>query len=42
MLYLAWKYKDILHDCFPLKLIGKYSLLYNKSVDCLFVDKINR
>ena len=28
--YLACKYKDILHDYFPLKLIGKYLLLYNK------------
>ena len=26
----ACKYKDILHDYFPLKLIGKYLLLYNK------------
>jgi hypothetical protein len=26
----ACKYKDILHDYFPLKLIGKYLLRYNK------------
>jgi hypothetical protein len=29
--YLACKYKDILHDYFPLKLIGKYLLLYNNT-----------
>ena len=29
--FSASKYNDILHDYFPLKLIGKYVLLYNKS-----------
>jgi hypothetical protein len=28
----ACKYKDILHDFFPLKLLGKYLLLYNNSI----------
>jgi hypothetical protein len=30
--YLPCKYKDILHNYFPLKLIGKYLLLYNKDI----------
>ena len=29
--YLECKYKDILHGYFPLKLTGKYILLYNKT-----------
>jgi hypothetical protein len=29
-IHIACKYRDILHDYFPLKLIGKYLLLYNK------------
>ena len=32
ILSVACKYKDILHDYFPLKLIGKYLLLYNNIV----------
>jgi len=32
--FSACKYKDIVHDYFPLKLIGKYLLLYNKSFYC--------
>ena len=34
-LYLGCKYKDILHDYFPLKLIGKYLLLYNNNIYCI-------
>jgi hypothetical protein len=37
---LACKYKDILHDYFPLKLIGKYWLLYN-NIHLLHADEGN-
>jgi len=30
-----------LHDYFPLKLLGKYLLLYNKSVYCVEKNDIN-
>ena len=36
ILSVACKYKDILHDYFPLKLIGKYLLLYNKHIYHIF------